>query len=178
MSKNEQQDFPRNPMQVKPPEQGPMTAAQREADKAIKLAQQAQAMRKKAPVATGGQNDCKATQIIDRIAAKYGGQLAEDGCFWYFDDHKSVTENALKGGEPYIEDGEYIRNESDILFKAPTWLYKKNRNDEMAQSDAPIRDVIENDKNMRPEERQYNRTVIAKPGTPQYEQALAGANDS
>jgi opacity protein-like surface antigen len=65
MSKTDELELPRNPMQVKPMDKSIMTEAQREADKALKLAAKAQEARKKAPLATGSQSDCKATQIID-----------------------------------------------------------------------------------------------------------------
>lgn len=183
MSKEtDQKDLPRNPMQVQPVNPAMLTEAQRQAEKAIALAKQAQEVRRVAPLATGGQSDCKATQTIDRIASKHGGQLAKDGYFWYMDDHRSITDNALKGGVPHIEEGEFVRNETDILFKAPTWLYHKNRKDETSASDAMIQDVIDEDSkkkaNMRPDEQRLNRTVIAKKGTPEYEQALAGGDGS
>lgn len=180
MSKDDrQQDLPRNSMQVKPVESATLTAAQREAAVALERARAAQESRRKAPMATGNQRDCKATQAIERISAKYGGQLAKGGYYFFFDDGKKITELSHKGVEVAIEDGDFVRNDSDILYMLPTDLYYKQRSEEVAMSNRMIKDVVENERKQKAQTKrpgdEYDRTIIGKKGTPEWTQAHEAA---
>jgi hypothetical protein len=161
-------EMPRNAMQAGNVPDNPKarTDAQREAAAALEVAKEAASKRRVAPIATGRQTDCTAKQTIDRIAAKYGGQFdprhnPKAPFRFFFDERKKVQELARRGVEVEIENGEFVHNESDVLYREHADLYMKARNEDVAKSNRLVADIRKEEKKQFMENRRASNGQVS-----------------
>ncbi len=118
--------------------------ATNEAERFIELAEKAAKQRLSVPATEVSVHniDIPSKRILKRIMdGRFGGQDKKDGRHGLFikGTTASIRKYAHMGYRPEVEDGDYVRNDTDILVTCPTELYDRQLAQVRAMSDAKIK---------------------------------------